>query len=53
MHPPYFLQNVNLGKQKGNRGFYMLQLKEIKKDYKTAGLTVQALKGVDLRFRKN
>ncbi len=31
----------------------MLQLKEIKKDYKTAGLTVQALKGVDLRFRKN
>ena len=31
----------------------MLQLKGIKKDYKTAGLTVQALKGVDLRFRAN
>ncbi len=31
----------------------MLQLKGIKKDYKTAGMTVQALKGVDLRFRKN
>ena len=31
----------------------MLQLREIKKDYKTAGLTVQALKGVDLRFRAN
>ena len=31
----------------------MLQLKGIQKDYKTAGLTVQALKGVDLRFRKN
>ncbi len=31
----------------------MLQLKNIKKDYKTANLTVQALKGVDLRFRKN
>ncbi|MBO5737052.1 MAG: ABC transporter ATP-binding protein/permease [Clostridia bacterium] len=31
----------------------MLQLKGIKKDYKTAGLTVQALKGVDLHFRKN
>ncbi|MBE7078224.1 MAG: ABC transporter ATP-binding protein, partial [Clostridiales bacterium] len=31
----------------------MLQLKNIKKDYVTADLTVQALKGVDLRFRKN
>lgn len=31
----------------------MLQLKGIKKDYTTANLTVQALKGVDLRFRKN
>lgn len=31
----------------------MLQLKNIKKDYKTADLTVQALKGVDLRFRAN
>ncbi len=31
----------------------MLQLKEIKKDYKTAGQTVQALKGVNLRFRAN
>ncbi len=31
----------------------MLQLKNIKKDYKTSGLTVQALKGVDLRFRKS
>ncbi len=31
----------------------MLQLKGIKKDYKTAGLTVPALKGVDLRFRAN
>ena len=31
----------------------MLQLKSIKKDYKTASSTVQALKGVDLRFRRN
>ena len=31
----------------------MLQLKDITKDYKTAGGTVQALKGVSLRFRKN
>ena len=31
----------------------MLQLKNIKKDYVTADLIVQALKGVDLRFRKN
>ncbi|MBR2441506.1 MAG: ATP-binding cassette domain-containing protein, partial [Clostridia bacterium] len=31
----------------------MLQLKGIKKDYKTANMTVQALKGVDLRFRQN
>ncbi len=31
----------------------MLQLKDIKKDYKTAAGTVQALKGVSLRFRKN
>ena len=31
----------------------MLQLTGIKKDYKTANLTVQALKGVDLRFRAN
>ncbi len=31
----------------------MLQLKNIKKDYKTADLKVQALKGVDLRFREN
>ncbi|MBE7079701.1 MAG: ABC transporter ATP-binding protein/permease [Clostridiales bacterium] len=31
----------------------MLQLTGIKKDYKTANLTVQALKGVELRFRKN
>ncbi len=31
----------------------MLQLKNIKKDYKTAGSVVQALKGVDLNFRKN
>ncbi len=31
----------------------MLQLKDIKKDYRTAGGTVQALKGVSLRFRKN
>ena len=31
----------------------MLQLTGIKKDYKTAGLTVHALKGVDLRFRAN
>ena len=31
----------------------MLQLTGIKKDYKTADLTVQALKGVDLRFRAN
>ena len=31
----------------------MLQLKNIKKDYKTSDYTVQALKGVDLCFRKN
>ena len=31
----------------------MLQLKNIKKDYKTAGSVVRALKGVDLNFRKN
>ena len=31
----------------------MLQLKDIKKVYKTAGADVQALKGVTLRFRKN
>ena len=31
----------------------MLQLNNIKKDYQTANLTVQALKGVNLRFRAN
>ncbi len=31
----------------------MLKLIDIKKDYKTAGLTVHALKGINLRFRKN
>ncbi len=31
----------------------MLQLIGIKKDYKTVGQTVRALKGIDLRFRKN
>lgn len=31
----------------------MLQLINIKKDYKTASQTVHALKGIDLRFRKN
>ncbi|MBQ3506851.1 MAG: ABC transporter ATP-binding protein/permease [Clostridia bacterium] len=31
----------------------MLQLKDIKKVYKTVGADVQALKGVTLRFRKN
>ena len=31
----------------------MLQLINVKKDYYTAGQTVQALKGVDLCFRKN
>ena len=31
----------------------MLQLINVKKDYKTAGYTVHALKGIDLRFRKN
>ncbi len=31
----------------------MLQLINIKKDYKTVGQTVQALKGVNLRFRRN
>ena len=31
----------------------MLQLINIKKDYKTAGQTVNALKGVNLRFRRN
>ena len=31
----------------------MLQLKDIKKDYKTAGTVVHALKGVSLEFRAN
>lgn len=31
----------------------MLRLKNVTKDYKTAGMTVHALKGVNLRFRKN
>lgn len=31
----------------------MLQLKNIKKDYQTAGQTVHALRGVSLRFRAN
>ncbi len=31
----------------------MLQLIDVKKDYKTAGAAVHALKGVTLRFRKN
>ncbi len=31
----------------------MLQLKNIKKDYRTAGSVVHALRGVNLRFRKN
>ena len=31
----------------------MLQLKNVKKDYQTAGNVVQALKGVNLRFRQN
>ncbi len=31
----------------------MLQLINVKKDYKTANLTVQALKGVNLKFRQN
>ncbi len=31
----------------------MLKLIDVKKDYKTAGLTVPALKGINLRFRKN
>ena len=31
----------------------MLQLNNVKKDYKTDSLTVQALKGVSLRFRRN
>ena len=31
----------------------MLQLKDIKKDYVTAGSTVSALKGVSLEFRAN
>lgn len=31
----------------------MLQLKNVKKDYVTAGNTVHALRGVSLRFRKN
>ncbi len=31
----------------------MLQLIDVKKDYKTAGQTVHALKGVNLRFRRN
>ncbi len=31
----------------------MLKLIDVKKDYKTAGQTVHALKGINLRFRKN
>ncbi len=31
----------------------MLQLKDIKKDYQTAGYVVPALKGINLRFRRN
>ncbi|MDE7329741.1 MAG: ABC transporter ATP-binding protein, partial [Clostridia bacterium] len=31
----------------------MLELKDIKKDYKVAGGVVQALKGVSIKFRKN
>ncbi len=31
----------------------MLKLIDVKKDYQTAGATVQALKGINLRFRKN
>ena len=31
----------------------MLQLKTVKKDYVTAGSTVQALRGVSLEFRAN
>lgn len=31
----------------------MLQLKNIKKDYRTAGSVVHALRGVNLRFRRN
>ena len=31
----------------------MLQLINVKKDYKTVGQTVHALKGVTLRFRRN
>ena len=31
----------------------MLQLKDIKKDYQTAGTVVHALKGVSVEFRAN
>ena len=31
----------------------MLRLEQIKKDYKVADMTVHALKGIDLSFRKN
>lgn len=31
----------------------MLQLKAIKKDYKTGDSTIEALKGIDISFRKN
>ena len=31
----------------------MLELKNIKKDYIAGDLSVHALKGVDLKFRKN
>ena len=39
--------------RKKSMGKYMLQLKNIKKDYETAGAKVPALKGVSLNFRKN
>ncbi len=39
--------------RKKSMGKYMLQLKNIKKDYQTAGAIVPALKGVSLNFRKN
>ena len=39
--------------QKQEKGQNMLQLRNIKKDYKVADTTVHALKGIDLEFRES
>ena len=36
-----------------NKGGYMLQLKNITKDYLSGEMTVKALKGIDIEFRKS